>query len=821
MVNASTPEIRSTRWMWLRWSWRDLRSRWVAVLAIAMVMAIGVGVYAGLGSTSAWRTESNDASFAALEMHDIRVALSPGTFTSEGALIAGAREIEAADVIVGLSERLVLDSQIDATTTAESILVAARIVGMDLDPGSPVDRLWLSDGTLPDSRGAEPAGVLEMKFADHWELPEQGTVTVAGNRPVRYEGIGLLAEDFFYEGPEGSILSEGELAPLYVSLAHAQDLSDRQNQVNDLVVRIAPETDAAVVERQLRVMVDRLGIGASVTTREDAQAFRVLYDDIENDQRLWNALAGLVLVAAALAAFNLISRIVEAQRREIGIGMALGVPRHQLAIRPMLVGLQVAVLGTLLGIVVGIIMGEAMGNLIRSFLPLPIWRTTFQFDVFAKAAILGLAVPVIAAIVPVWRALRVEPIEAIRTGHLNAKSNRLTDWTRHIHLPGSTLAQIPLRNVLRTPRRTILTAVGIGAAITALIAVLGLLDSFGRTIDQIGDEFNQSHPDRVLVQLDTFHPIASPITAQLATEPTIGDIDVGLRLPLVATTTDPNENLDLLVELIDLDSATWTPTLTETTAAPNTGITLARKAAHDLGIDVGGMISLVHPVRYEDGSFGITRSDVAVSAIHTNPLRSFAYMDLSSADLFGLSGQTNFLHAYPAAGASSADLQRTVFDMPGVSSSQAVSRISASFRDVLDQFTGLLTITALAVLFLAVLIAFNATRITVEERQREHATMRAFGLPVRSIVAVVVKESVITGVVATLVGIGGGLIFLRWMLGSLASTTLPDLGFTRYLSPTTIIVATIVGVVAVAIAPLFLARRISRMDISDSLRVME
>ena len=36
--------------LWLRWSWRDLRQHWIAVLSIAAVVAIGTGVYAGLGS---------------------------------------------------------------------------------------------------------------------------------------------------------------------------------------------------------------------------------------------------------------------------------------------------------------------------------------------------------------------------------------------------------------------------------------------------------------------------------------------------------------------------------------------------------------------------------------------------------------------------------------------------------------------------------------------------------------------------------------------------------------------------------------------------
>ena len=76
--------------------------------------------------------------------------------------------------------------------------------------------------------------------------------------------------------------------------------------------------------------------------QDDAEAFRMLYEDIDNDQRFWNALGRSSLLAAALAAFNLVSRIVEAQRREIGIGMALGVAARQLAIRPLLVGVQIA-----------------------------------------------------------------------------------------------------------------------------------------------------------------------------------------------------------------------------------------------------------------------------------------------------------------------------------------------------------------------------------------------------------------------------------------------------------------------------------------------
>ncbi len=536
-------------------------------------------------------------------------------------------------------ERLVVDSQVDTgpISGTESVLVPARLVGMTFGLAQPVDRVWVRDGTARvEDRPALGTAVMEAKFADLRGLPTQGSVTVAGGHTVAYSGLGTAPEDFFYEGPEGTIAAEGELAIVYLPLAAAQDISGHPGMVNDLVLTLADGTDRDVIEAQLVTMVSDLGLSGVVSTRDDSDAVRVLYEDIDNDQQFWNALSALVLAAAALAAFNLISRIVEAQRREIGIGMALGVPRRQLAIRPLMIGTQVAILGTIAGIGVGLVVGNAFASLLESVRPLPEHRTPFQFGVYAQAAALGIAVPIAASAIPVWRALRVEPIEAIRTGHLTAKSNRLTSWTGHVRLPGSTMTQMPIRNVLRTPRRAILTAVGVGAAITALVAVLGMLDSFDRANQQGNDEFTKGNPDRIVVQLDTFYPNEigrrhrNPQTPRQSITST-----AGLRLPVTALAADPDANLDLLVELVDLDQAIWTPTIEEvstSTDASRAGILLARKAADDLAVDVGGTIALRHPIRTDVGGFALTETEFVVSGIHANPLRTFAFMDLDDAE---------------------------------------------------------------------------------------------------------------------------------------------------------------------------------------------
>ena len=238
-------------------------------------------------------------------------------------------------------------------------------------------------------------------------------------------------------------------------------------------------------------------------------------------------------------------------------------------------------------------------------------------------------------------------------------------------------------------------------------------------------------------------------------------------------------------------------------------------------MDVGDTVTVRHPIRTDLGSFALAETDFVVAGIHANPIRTFAFLDAGDAEQFGLEGTTNVVQAYPADGATRSDVQRAVFGLPGVASSQAVARISEAIDEALDQFLSFLYVTAAAVLTLALLIAFNATRITVEERRRELATMRAFGLPVRAVLGVVVKESILVGIVATFIGLVGGVAFLRWMLASMATTTLPDVGIDVYVAPSTVVVAAVVGIVAVAAAPLLLARRLRNMNLPGTLRVVE
>jgi putative ABC transport system permease protein len=143
------------------------------------------------------------------------------------------------------------------------------------------------------------------------------------------------------------------------------------------------------------------------------------------------------------------------------------------------------------------------------------------------------------------------------------------------------------------------------------------------------------------------------------------------------------------------------------------------------------------------------------------------------------------------------------------------------FKTALDQFLGILRIIEGAVLALALLIAFNSTSIAADERARDHATMFAYGLPVRAVVGMSTAEQVVTGVLGAGAGIGAGYLVLRWIVERLMPNTLPDIGMRAFLAPLSVAGAFGLAVLAVGLAPLLTARRLRRMDIPATLRVIE
>jgi putative ABC transport system permease protein len=806
---------RESARLWLRWSWRDLRQHWRLVAALALVISLGTGAYAGLGGTTAWRLASNDASYSALHMHDLRVRLPDGGFVRAGVLDDAVHGIAGADSVTAVEERLVVPTQVDASLGDRPVLVPGEIVGMS--PAAQVDTMYVAAG-----HGLRPTdatnAVLESKFAADNRLPASGDLVLSGGHRIHYSGTGYTPEYFRITGRAGSLLGETGFAVVFLPLEAAQTATAHAGMVNDLVLRLAPDANRDRVMSEVTAAVGALG--GTVTTREDDVVYRGLYADARNDQKIWNMFALLILLGAALAAFNLITRMIDSQRREVGVGMALGVSPWVLAVRPLLLGVQIAVLGVIAGLGVGWLMAIAMRDEMATLLPLPIWLTPFQTARFAQAALLGLTIPVVATVLPLSRIMRLQPVDAIRTGAAapSARAGRIATLAHKVRLPSRSYVSMPFRNVLRAPRRTALTALGVAAAITCLVATLGLLDSFAATGDRSKAALEATNPDRLTVTLTTLYPVSATHVRGLTSIEGVAAAEPQLRIP--TRLRAHGREIDAVTEILDLDNTVWTPTVTEgDVATAGQGILVSEEAASDLHVRVGDTVVVQHPVRTATG-LRLTATRLRVSGLHANPLRPFTYLDSSWSAQFGLTGMSNEVTVTPKDGVTQDSLLRSLFNRPGVAAVEPTSGFARLLDYRLGQFTGILRVIEVATLLLALLIAVNTANLTADERARERATMLAFGLPPRTVTTMAIAESALIGVVGTVIGVGFGYLALSWIISGLGSV-MPDISVVPTLFTTTLATTFVLGVAVVALAPLLNIRKQRRMDIPAILRVVE
>jgi putative ABC transport system permease protein len=147
-----------------------------------------------------------------------------------------------------------------------------------------------------------------------------------------------------------------------------------------------------------------------------------------------------------------------------------------------------------------------------------------------------------------------------------------------------------------------------------------------------------------------------------------------------------------------------------------------------------------------------------------------------------------------------------------VISGQSITQESQkTVRDALGFFNTFLLIFALIALFVGSFLIFNTFSITVAQRVRELALLRAVGASRGQITSSVVGEALMIGLVASALGLGVGIALAAGLkaLLKVIGIDIPATGLV--VTPRTILVAVVAGTVITVLSALMPARRAARV----------
>jgi predicted permease len=195
-------------------------------------------------------------------------------------------------------------------------------------------------------------------------------------------------------------LAETSLPQIYLSLY--------QRPAKDLAIFVRGRVDTAEIENGMREQVQAVNPELPVF---GAQTLSDVVSDSLSERRFSMEVIGLfaltALLLAGLGIYGVIAYIVSERTHEIGIRLAIGAQRSSVLQMILREGLSLALAGAALGLVGALIVSRLMSGLLYGVKP------TDPVTFVAVAVVLS-AVALVACYIPARRAMRVDPIVALR-----------------------------------------------------------------------------------------------------------------------------------------------------------------------------------------------------------------------------------------------------------------------------------------------------------------------------------------------------------------------------------------------------------------------
>jgi putative ABC transport system permease protein len=185
-------------------------------------------------------------------------------------------------------------------------------------------------------------------------------------------------------------------------------LSLYQKGEHHLAIFLRGHLDAGAIPEQVREQVQAVDATLPVF---GAQMLSETVSVSLSERRFLMEVVGLFAVTALLLAglgiYGVISYLVSERTHEIGIRVALGAQRRNIIRMILRQGLGMAIAGTAIGLVCALIVSYSMAGLLYGVKPTdPL--------TFAGVALLLIVVALFACYIPGRRAMRVDPIVALR-----------------------------------------------------------------------------------------------------------------------------------------------------------------------------------------------------------------------------------------------------------------------------------------------------------------------------------------------------------------------------------------------------------------------
>jgi putative ABC transport system permease protein len=710
-------------------------------------------------------------------------------------------------------------------------------VGFSIEADQPrFNPLRLVEGRWP--AGSEQIAIDPDTASHGFDVGD--TIVVATRGPLRRFTISGIAE--FTSVDAGGALTLAIFDP-----PTAQQLFGKSGRFDEILVSAKEGVSQGRLVHAIEPVVLPAGAEVATGTAEVATQSKGSNADIALIRKFMLAFGGLALFVGAFVIFNTLSTTVAQRTRELATLRTLGAARRQVLASVVLESLVVGIVGSSLGLLLGPALAKGLNAFfVAAGQNLPQTGAVIATRTIVVSLLVGVLITLVAGLVPALRATSVPPIAAVREGSLPRSA--LAPYAPYVAAAtiavGASLLGYGMFAELSVTWVLVLLAIGclvlfVGVALISsrLVKPLAWLLAWpaarAGTAGRLARDNCVRNPARTAVT-------ASALMIGLALVTFVAVLGQGLRDSMGAA-------VESAVRADYVLTGPLTPAVGNALAADGTVSAVREDSARAFGSDVsvGGVdprtIERVMSFDWQAGSFSrggavlqrefAVAHDLGVGSEFAMQSPQGKHLELRVSGIYSpprfdpilapiLISQQSFDSAFErpqdglvlVAGASASALEQALKPFPEAELQTRDDFAAArqkEMKDVLDLLYVLLGLSIVVSLFGMV----NTVALSVFERTRELAMLRAIGMTRRQARRMVRHESVITALIGAALGLPLGIF-----LAALVTRGLSDEGVAFSLPLVPLVVFTLIALVSGLVAAALPARRASRLNVLEALQ---
>lgn len=733
-----------TRYLVKRVNRELARSKFRAVGSGALIL-VAVAAYISFSAMMPSAERSLEAMVEEQNISDFIVHFSNGSMEDE-TIVSGIAGIETVDHRITISSRTIY---IDANGAEQ--MVPASLVGVEPGELPLVNTLNIAEGNFFGGSGTGTV-VLEGGFAKAEGIAPGDSLRV--QTPVGYLEWSVIGLAYSPEhimmpmNPQSVIPLPGTLAVIYAPIDSLRDsFGLPEDYINELLFLF---DGSAPAEQVMNDITEALSVETVTFTQEkdELYGYSLIKEDLSQGQSFTGAIAFLILLAAFFVTYSFFSRVVDEERKQIGVMRALGYTRLQVLSSYLYMAALIGLGGSIVGTVIGIPTGNALAGF---YVEMILHSQTTVLVLEPEAIVLGLLFgPVttgLACAIAVWSTVSLEPHEAIkdmRTRKVRRAKRTGRQSTAH------TLSYISLytvRNISRRKRRTAFTAVAIGFSIVMGAMSFLMVESFANSISESITE--HEHWDLVV---DYSYPLDSATADSLV----VAEIEEAVKIARLAVIwrnggTSEQAILTGLPSGQDLHEYAL---IRGELASSSSEIMVGYATSRDYGLEPGDIIEL----ETGRGSVSLTISAVLADTVGEMVVNTEVIAQLADVPVF--SGM------YVRCSEEAVDAVVAALEsQPYVANVQLRDDIEYGMVEFMQSYNTALYAFSMVGVTIATLTIANVVFMGVLERKREYGQLRAIGYSKRATSKSVVVEILIMIAVGSAVAVPLLWITMESMVG--------------------------------------------------------